>query len=140
MPKKAKPISVRQKKYIKGVAAGKSKYKAAIEAGYSENTAREPTRNLEKPGIKEELNRALEKSGITTQAITDKVKEGMGAKKVVIFGTGDNIAIEKAEDYAVQHKYLETAIKLKGIDREVGMPAALNFFNLTKADTEKYGV
>lgn len=142
MPKRTnKPaITVKQRKYIRGVMAGKSKYQAAVEAGYAENTANDPSRNVEKQGVKEELNRALEKAGITTQRIADKVNEGLEAKKTTFLGQGENSTFMESPDHAIQHKYLETAIKLKGIDREVGMPAALNFFNLTKADTEKYGV
>lgn len=137
--RKTNPITVKQRRYIKGVVEGKSKYQAAIDAGYSPNTAKVPSLNIEKLSVKEELNKALERSGLTIQRITDKVSEGMEAKKTFVIGKDGEGTFVETPDHAVQHKYVETAIKLHGIEREVGMPAAMNFFNLTKSDAEKYG-
>ena len=70
-----------------------------LSAGYSKSLARKPKLALESRGIKE----AMEEAGITDDAITKVMMDGLQASK-----TGGE------PDHAIRHKYLETAVKLKG--------------------------
>lgn len=106
----AKP-TLKQQKFVEGLVAGKSMRQAALDAGYSESVADNArTEILEHLGTQKlvkSLADVLEEKGIDNEFISDKLKEGMSAKRQSI--TGDWY-----DDYATRHKYLETAIKIKG--------------------------
>lgn len=54
----------------------------------------------------------MEKAGITDTLLMKKTLEGLEAGKIQRdYETGE---IHKVQDYAVRHKYLETALELKG--------------------------
>lgn len=116
-------MTAKQRKYVRGVVMGKSKTQAALAAGYAFPTAKTAVQSIEKPYVKEAIERALDKAGITEERIAQKINEGLEAKRTV--GFGDDNVIE-APDYQVQHKYLETAIKLKGLDKSESSGAIIN--------------
>jgi len=87
-------LTVKEAKLVKGVAAGKPKYIAAIEAGYSPKSAPQiADETLKKPNVQNALQLALEKAGITPELIMAPVVD------------------------ALRHEELET--RLKGHDRAV---------------------
>lgn len=104
-------MTVRQRKYVAGVVSGKSKRQAALAAGYNEGSANAVATNIEKPIVRAAIERALQKANITDERIAAKINEGLEAKRVSLVGE----AGVETPDYAVQHKFLETAIKLKGL-------------------------
>jgi len=110
MKTKKREISIRARKYIKNKVSGMSDYQAAIKAGYKKGTAIAAKQNIEKPRVKEELYDLMDKKGLTNDKLLDVTSEGLEAQK--IHGTGDNFV--EIADYAVRHKYLETALRLKG--------------------------
>lgn len=104
-------LTEKQRKLIKGVAAGKSQTQAAILAGYSEKTAAaSATETLGKPNVREALQRALEKVGVSDELLAMKTREGLDATRGMVTKDG----VEKVEDFHARHRYLETALKLKG--------------------------
>jgi len=61
----------------------------------------------------------LEEAGITDKRLIDKVSDGLDAKKVISSYGGKNADASTTDfievpDHPTQHKYLETALKLKG--------------------------
>lgn len=91
---------------------------AAKAAGYKYPHARGPE-NVEKSTIKSAIQAVMDKKGITWGRIADKLSEGLDAKKVVsaiITGkdadsrTDDFIEVP---DYATQHKFMDSAIKIR---------------------------
>jgi hypothetical protein len=61
----------------------------------------------------------MEEAGITDKRLIEKVSEGMEAQKVISSYGGKNADASTTDfievpDHAVQHKYVETALKLKG--------------------------
>jgi len=53
----------------------------------------------------------LDRAGVTDSLLADVMKEGLGATKVQTSPTEPD---RNVEDYGVRHKYLETALKVKG--------------------------
>lgn len=137
---KRKPIvSMRAKKYIRNKVAGMSDYQAAIKAGYKHNTAINPKKNIEKPIVKQELAKLMDKAGLTDEYLIAKAKEGLEEANKII-GTQDNFV--EVPDYAVRHKYLETALRLKGhnSNKDDQPNVQVNILNSLKDDADKYKV
>lgn len=70
-----------------------------LKSGYSEVTAKEPAKILQGKGFQE----LMAKHGVTEDKLASRLNEGLDANRK------DNA------DYGVRHKYLETALELKGL-------------------------
>jgi len=115
-PRQAK-VSTRARKYIQNKVAGMSDYQAAVNAGYSKNTAIAAADNIENPSVKLLMNELMDKKGLTDDHLIDVLSEGLHESSK-IHGTDNNFV--EIPDYMVRHKYLETALKIKGklVDRK----------------------
>ena len=74
-----KKLTTKQKKFVKGIAAGKSGREAAIKAGYSKNAACEQAyENLRKPqiqaAVEKEVDAAAKKAGLSPEWVYEKLK------------------------------------------------------------------
>ena len=74
--------------------------------GYGLSTQNQPNIVTQRPSFIQ----LLEESGITDQKLTSKLDEGLEATKLVIYGQ----EVIEPPDHNSRHKYLETALKLKG--------------------------
>jgi hypothetical protein len=89
---------------------------------------------------KEALGEVLDGLGITTGFIAQKIKEGLNAKS--LYGKH---AIEYP-DYSTRHKYLDTAIRLKGLQPTEELTITHNnniiekFLKGNLSDLKRYGV
>ena len=102
--KKMKRISVRQRKLINYYLEGCTVRDAAIKAGYSKESAyTHGSRTLKRLYECGTLNETLEALGISDELLAIKIMEGLEATKP-----------NGTPDYAVRHRYLETALKLRG--------------------------
>lgn len=112
--------TIRQEKAFKQMVENGSTMKdALVKAGYSEKTARAPTKVTKSGGWLKLLDKY-----IPDRKLTKVLDEGLSATKMQGVG-GMAIGIEKGKvenlshqdmfvpDYAVRHKYLETGLKLK---------------------------
>jgi hypothetical protein len=98
----------KQKKYIQGVLVGKSRGESLVTAGYGKTITPGQVETVKvKQGIVELLNRA----GLSDKALVKDLKEGLKEANK-FYGNGDNMV--ERPDYAIRHKYLETALKLSG--------------------------
>jgi len=70
-----------------------------IKSGYSEVTAKEPGKILQGRGFQE----LMANYGITEDKLATRLNEGLDADK------------KDSADHNVRHKYLETALELKGL-------------------------
>ena len=138
-------LTPKQKRYVKEVVAGKSKQQAAITAGYSPTTAKNAYDKVEKVGVKKAIEKALEKAGLTEDRIAAKINEGMEAQKII----SANITSKDADintkdfievpDYQTQHKFLETAIRLKGLNvKDDAPPQIMNFVQILQQHIKEY--
>lgn len=104
-----------------------SYYRAMIQAGYSPHTAVAPQKNLiSQPGFQE----LMEKAGVTDAQIAERLADGLDAMSYIkverVEGVGKSrIKTEEVRavpDLNIRHKYLETAVKLKGHEKFVPQP------------------
>jgi hypothetical protein len=80
-----------------------------LKSGYSEITAKEPHKILQGKGFQE----LMTNYGVTDKKLATRLNEGLDANKK------DEI------DYSTRHKYLETALELKGL-KDKGFKNQLN--------------
>lgn len=78
MPRKTE-LTVKQKKFVKAIASGKSGLQAAITAGYSKKVAgTQACENLKKPKIREavekEVDSAAKKAGVSPEWVYKSLK------------------------------------------------------------------
>src|SRR3990167_3540697 len=116
-------MNIRQQKYKKYRSQNFNAYRSAIKAGYSHNTAIAAYRNIEK---RINFKDFLVKKGIDDDAIAESLNNGLKSTKViscnVIAPSGEGMADAHSKtqdfidvpDYQTRHKYLETALKLRG--------------------------
>lgn len=109
--KKRKKLTDKQKAYIKNRALGLGKYESAIQAGYASgqvSTVVEKSKD-----VQETMAQIFNRLGVDDEFLAKKIREGMDAKK--LWGTGDNYV--EVEDWDARHKYISTAIDLKGLKK-----------------------
>jgi hypothetical protein len=128
---KSDNLSIRERRLVKNIASGGfNTYKdAMIDAGYTESVASKLAYQvLGKPSVKNALQKALEKVGLSDDFIATGIKEGCEATKVISANvivkgkSGDEMKeadgmtkdFIDVEDYPTRLKALDMAIKLKG--------------------------
>jgi hypothetical protein len=125
-------MTVKQAKAAKiMVEKGRSVSAAMREAGYSPNTAVVPGKLTQSKGWKE----AMLAYGLTPERLMTKLNKGLDAKKTITSLSGDIISRE--EDYAIQHKYLDTALKVAGAYSS-GEGGSLHFHQHITGNRDKY--
>jgi len=132
------PSPVKRRKFVKAILQGKTKYEAAVDAGYSPASASvratELTRN---PEVQSEIERALDKAGATIEAQAKVVAEGFKATKHI----GENL-IEVA-DHMARLKAAELSGKFR---KQIGSESAsiqnniqLNFIDKLQSEMVQRG-
>lgn len=116
MPKLS-PITakIRAKKLIKDLQVVNGNQSAlARKQGRSRAAV---SQQLSKPYVRQYMGDVLESAGVTDKVLAKKIKEGLNAEKLVYVENGDSEDGGKIQehdiDFAVRHKYVETALKLK---------------------------
>jgi hypothetical protein len=108
---KSSVIDPKVNRYIKNQISGMENKNAAIQAGYPLSVAKKAAERIETLEVKKRMLDILDAIGLTDESLALDLKEGLReANKLQ--GTGDNFV--EIPDYGVRHKYLETALKLKG--------------------------
>ena len=137
MPKK--PLTVKEAKLVKGIAEGKPKYKAAIDAGYSPKTA--PTiasQTLKKVNVQEALQVALQKHNITPDRTIQRVSEALDAEKVAIVGNGDQAMAEITPDHGTRLSAVKIANNLMGLGQKQDGGGDVHYHLHQAEQREKY--
>lgn len=110
-------MTPRQVKLVKGIVEGKSTYRAALDAGYSHNTAKDAGELLSTEAMREFLQRKL-----SIDKICGRIDEGMDAtrKESVVIGSklrGDEqVVVNEYVDYGERRQASALAAKLIGAD------------------------
>lgn len=127
--------SKQQKALAKIVENGGNVSKAMRDVGYSANTAKTPQKLTESKAFIE----YMEKAGVTDEKLTTVIREGLDASKAVVMGKESQESfVDVQPDYAIRHKYLETALRVKGIGQDKGSTNIQNFGQMIMAQREKY--
>lgn len=114
-PPRARGASGRQRKYVTGVLAGKTKKKAATDAGYSKHTATKPKQIEAKPAVRQLFTELLEAQGITDGLLAKRIYQGLFAMETKTASSEGRIT-DKVHlvAFAERREMLELALKLKG--------------------------
>jgi hypothetical protein len=123
--KKRRQIQPRQKKFAQGLMAGKTKVRAALDAGYSESYAYKSSfAMIERPQIKTFLTEAYRAKGLTPDKIIQPVLDAYEAKIKVFSRVAGGLILTEDPDHEVRLKAYDRAVAAFGvIPREVEMPA-----------------
>lgn len=107
-PGKGGRLSNKQKQLIKGVAEGKSIHKAALDAGYPPNAAKGRVYSMiQKPGFQSRIAELMREQGLDDPVLLEALRDGLNA-------TRTNAKGEEVPDHATRHRFLETALKVRG--------------------------
>lgn len=103
-------LKPRQQKLLQGLVDGKSVRKAALDAGYSKNTAQHPADVLETQSMRQALRGLL----APPEKIAQRINEGLDAMKTE-FAKFEGAITDTREcvDFAERRQYAELACKLK---------------------------
>jgi len=133
----AKQLTVKEAKLVKAKVKGKTHVEAAKEAGYLPNASdrtiqTEVYETLKKPHVKEALDRALVKHGITLDTAIAPIGKGLHAMKQNEF-TG-----EITEDIKLQLQASDRALKLMGVGQSKDDVTTQNFIQINNDIRNKY--
>lgn len=125
-------LSKRERKFVAGVVAGKTKMQAAIDAGYTPETARAKSYSfLNRPLVRSAITDALERLGVTYERMVQPVADALEATKFVPAGSRETLDGTKSEyveipDHPTRLAAHDRAIALVGAVPKVGeaTPAA----------------
>jgi len=114
----AKRMNLMQQRYVAAIVSGeaKSKHNAATIAGYSHGTV---PANIEKSElVKNALQKAMMKAGISEEYLANKIKEGLNATTKKFFAFEGRVQDERTvNDYDVREKYLKDSLEVLGFIR-----------------------
>src|ERR1041384_533040 len=106
-------LTPRQTKYLKGLSQGKTKYDAAIAAGYSEGVAEATASHIDNsPAVRVAFAEMLRKN-IPAEKIVQRIAEGLDAQKTEFAKYEGRIADQvDCVDFEQRRKYAELAAEL----------------------------
>lgn len=142
-PKKLRPLTTKQLKFVKAKAEGKTGVAAAMEAyptlNYSVANA-VAVENMHKPSIQQALEKEMRKQGLTLESIITPVREALTAEKVSIVGNGDQAMAEITPDHSVRLTAVKIAAQFMGVGKgEQGIAPSVHFHNHTENKGGEYG-
>ena len=86
-PKAADPLErlkARKRMYLEGLAEGKTKVQAALDAGYSESVARTAKQNIETEDVREAFAELI-RSSIPAEKIAARIIDGLDATETKLY-------------------------------------------------------
>ncbi len=115
LPASVRRLKPRQQKLITGVAQGLTARQAALEAGYTENTASNAKRDLlEKPALKAAFA-DLMRAQIPDELVIQRLREGIDATETKFFAHNGNVKAERnVINYGERRAYLELRMRATG--------------------------
>ena len=133
---KRRPLTTKQRKYVKAKMQGKTGTQAAVEAyGVDEKTASViSSQNLSKLSIQEALEAEYEKQGISIGALVQPITDGLKAEKVV--GEGNTVP-----DHSIRIAAAKLGGQWLGIGKQQeATPLSVHFHNHQAKENEQYGL
>jgi hypothetical protein len=135
----AKPkLTIKETKLVKAKAQGKTHIEAYKEAGYALSTPKAMSTNtskiLSRENVKEALDKALIRHGITLDRALAPISKGLDATKQNEY-TG-----EITEDIKLQLQASDRALKLMGVGNDKDNPNVQNFIQVINEKGSKYNV
>ena len=113
-------LNRRQRMYVNGIAAGRTKKEAAIAAGYSVSTAHNAAAIIERGAVKEAFQELIQQT-IPIKKIIELLAEGLDAIETKVFmHEGGVIYSRPLVNFTERRHYLELVAKYGGyyVDRQ----------------------
>ena len=137
-------ITIKEAKLIKGIAEGKTKQQAALEAYDTTSPATASSiasETLKKPNVREALYAELARQGITLEKIIKPVADALDAKiRIKSVVSGETVEID-APDLEMNLKGHDRAVKLMGLQNTgEGGTTNFNFISVQSQDKSEYGI
>ena len=107
----------RRERYVEGLMDGKSRRRAALDAGFPVNQAENAKNRIEGPITQALILQALMEAGVTLRRLAKKMDEGLEATRAqsVTGGQGKPATLEYVADFETRLKYIQHACKILGI-------------------------
>ena len=107
----------RRERYVEGLMDGKTRRRAALDAGFPVNQAEDAKNRIEGPITQALILRALMDTGVTLKLLAKKMEEGLKATRAqsVSGGQGKPSTLEYVADFETRLKYLQHVCKIMGI-------------------------
>lgn len=134
-------LNVRQAKFVKAKAAGKSNTQAAMYATGTKsiNSAKTLGHRLSTDvNVQEALHAEMARQGITLERIVAPINRALDAKKTVILGNGDDAFADVVDDHSVQLKASSMAAQFLGIGKSGEGTVNINFIGVVQEDRDQY--
>lgn len=108
----------RRERYVEGLMDGKTRRRAALDAGFSVSQAEDAKNRIEGPITQALILRALMDAGVTLTRLAEKMSEGLEATRAqsVSGGQGKPATLEMVADFETRLKYIQHACKIMSID------------------------
>ena len=113
-------LNRRQRMYVSGIAAGKTKKQAAIAAGYSAAMAKNAAAIIERAGVKKAFEEIIQQT-IPLEKIIELLAEGLNATETRCFvHEGEVIYSRPMVNFTERRHYVELAVRYGGyyVDRQ----------------------
>lgn len=122
-----RPLTIKQTKFVKAYVANDGNGRDAAKAVYDVKTdgvaASIASENLNKPNVKEAIEKALEKHHITMDAAVKPIADGLQAERVTMTDHGADVS----PDHSVRLKASSMALKLMGADKDTEKSNSITF-------------
>lgn len=103
-------MTIKQRKVAKELFENGGTMASALrKAGYSRAMVKNPQKVTRSKAFKE----IIENMGLDNKSLAKALKEGLNATKIITRNK-KNLSSNSMPDYAIRHKYLVTALELKG--------------------------
>lgn len=134
-------LTVKQAKFVKAKAEGKTGVQAAMEAYdvKDEATARSiASENLTKPNIQDALEVAFQKQGLTLDKLVEPIAKGLEATKTA--NEKGMVYPSDQPDHSVRISAAKTALELMGVKNREGTTVNINFNQHMSDQRGKYEI
>ena len=107
-------LNRKQRLYVQGVAAGKSRRRAALDAGYSLSSANNPGHNIERGQVREVFAELI-RAAVPPERVVQLIREGLGAMETKCFlHEGRVIYSRPLVNFTERRHYAELAARFGG--------------------------
>lgn len=108
--------SPKERRYVAGRVAGKSKRKAALDAGYTESMAENAKQKIDdKPAVQALFTQILDTAGVSDRLLAQRIYQGLHAMQTKT-ATHEGVISDHKNmvDFGERREMTELALKLKG--------------------------
>jgi hypothetical protein len=135
-----RPLTVKQAKFVKAKAEGKTGVEAAMAAYdttdyFTANAI--AVQNSQKPSIQEALHAEFKRQGITLERIVRPINDALDANKIVTSPTEPD---KEVADHSIRLKASGMAAQFLGVGKQGDGTTNINFINVANTDKAEFNI